>query len=320
MTTVDDSDVALSQEGMEDFPWDLIIEAMEDQELTPFLGAGISNPPLPAGRELAQKLAAAYDYPFKSMELLEVAQYVATLKVSSAPKRFIRKLFEQAPEPNFLSPTQPHAILAGLPVPVYLTTNYDTYMEQALTAHNRSPRSEICRWNNALKLRYDDTLSDSEPEVGKPVVFHLHGSIEDQDSFVLTEDDYLDFMVNARRYEGSSDLSARYIPPKVDELMALNSLLFLGYGLRDWNLRVLLRTLVQSLEKSQQKLSVSVQLEPDDRVVEAVGKRAAIKYLNKYFDGLRIVVYWGTLDEFLSELKRRWVDSRPELPAGRGDV
>jgi hypothetical protein len=179
-------------------------------------------------------------------------------------------------------------------------------MEEALKTKYRDARSEICRWNNALHLRHRDTLSETEPEVEHPMVFHLHGSIKDQDSFVLTEDDYLDFMVNARRYEGSADLSSRYIPPKVDELMALNSLLFLGYGLRDWNLRVLLRTLVQSLEKSQQKLSASVQLEPDDRVVEAVGKRAAIKYLNKYFDGLRIVVYRGTVEDFLVELKQRW--------------
>lgn len=52
---------------------------------------------------------------------------------------------------------------------------------------------------------------------------------------------------------------------------------------------MLLRTLVQSREKSAQKLSVSVQLEPDDKVVEKVGIPAAVKYLNKYFDGLRIV-------------------------------
>jgi hypothetical protein len=193
---------------------------------------------------------------------------------------------------------------------MFLTTNYDLYMEKALEARYRTPRSELCRWNKALQFRYKDTLSDAEPEMGRPVVFHLHGSIADQDSFVLTEDDYLDFMVNARRFERDPDPMARVIPLSVDEIIARNSLLFVGYGLKDWDLRVLLRALVQSADKTAQKLSVSVQLEPDDSALEVVGKPAAIRYLNKYFKGLNIVVYWGSLTTFLLELKERWEMSR----------
>jgi hypothetical protein len=293
-------------EDLDDFPWETIIESLEEGSLTPFLGAAVSNPPLPGGRALAEQIATATHYPFKSRDLMEVAQYSATLRDPTAPKRIVRKLFESIADPDFTDPGQPHAILASLPVPFYLTSNYDQYMEKALEARSRIPRSELCRWNSALRLKYKDTLSDQEPTETNPVVYHLHGSVADQDSFVLTEDDYLDFIVNARLLAGGSDPSERVIPTMIDELIALNSLLFIGYGLRDWNFRILLRTLVQNADKSAQKLSVSVQLQPNDDVVEAVGKPAAIRYLNKYFEGLNIVVYWGTLDSFLCELKQRW--------------
>lgn len=306
MSATDTTHEVSIAEDRDDFPWQTILESIDDGALTPFLGAGVSNPPLPGARQLAEEMAKATEYPFKSRDLMEVAQYSATLTAPSTPKRFVRKSFERIPDPDFRDRSQPHAILASLPIPVYLTTNYDLYMEKALEAHRRPATSQICRWNSGLKLRYKNRTNDQDPTVGSPVVYHLHGSIEDHDTFVLTEDDYLDFIVNARRFDGEPDPAQRVIPPSVDELIALNSLMFVGYGLRDWNLRVLLRTLVQSADKSAQKLSVSVQLEPDDRVVEAVGRHAAIKYLNKYFEGLRIVVYWGTLDGFLAELRDRW--------------
>jgi len=247
---------------------------------------------------------------------MQVAQYAATMVDGTAPKEYVRELFDKVCDPDFTDPAQPHALLARLPIPVYLTTNYDGYMEKALAENNRAPLAEVCRWNSGLQRRYTDRLSDGEPEVGRPVVFHLHGYINDPDSFVLTEDDYLDFMVNARRYEGATDTTLRVIPPKIDEVISLTSLLFLGYGLQDWNLRVLLRALVQSADRSSQKISVSVQLEPDDKIVEAVGRKAAIQYLEDYFEGLKIRVYWGTVNEFLGELTSRWDRAHVNTKAG----
>ena len=130
-------------------------------------------------------------------------------------------------------------------------------MEKALLAANRSPIWEVCRWNSGLKSRKSFLLGGEEPEPGRPVVFHLHGHIDDFDSFVLTEDDYLDFMVNARRYESVQATEVQVIPPKVNELISTTSLLFLGYGLRDWNLRVLLRALIQSADVAAQKTSAA---------------------------------------------------------------
>jgi hypothetical protein len=244
---------------------------------------------------------------------MEVAQYGATTVDSLSPKNAVQAILRAATLPDFSASAQPHGILACFPLTVYLTTNYDDYMEQALAARGRTPVTEICRWNSGLRNRPSSLLDTPTPDVGRPVVYHLHGHIDDPDTFVLTEDDYLDFMVNLRRFESAAQ-SVQVLPPKIDELISSTSLLFLGYGLRDWNLRVLLRALIQSADVSSQKLSVSVQLAPDDSMVVAMGRDRAIQYLEAYFDDLKIVVYWGTVEEFLAELRGHW----DKLAAGVG--
>jgi hypothetical protein len=292
-------------------PWESLLRRIDDGSLTPFLGAGMSRPPLPGAADLAAVLAGQYDYPFvNKTDLMEVAQFVATTFDNSEPKNAVAAIFKKIPDPDFDDADQPHSILARLPLPVYLTTNYDDYMEKALLKRNRSPLSEVCRWNSELRRDRTSHLEAEEPKVGEPVVFHIHGFIDDPDSFVLTEDDYLDFMVNVRRHEAGGNPTGLALPPKVTALLSSTSLLFLGYGLRDWNLRVLLRALVQSADVSSRKVSVSVQVEPRDDLVDALGRPQAIRYLERYFDGLSIRVYWGTAKQFLAELKEKW-DKRP---------
>jgi hypothetical protein len=290
-------------------PWDALVDRLAEGLVTPFLGAGISRPPLPSADELAEKLVAEHDrtaedpYPFQQRDLMHVAQYWATMVDNQEPKRAVRRIFQEIEPPDFKAPDQAHAILATLNCSVYLTTNYDDYMEEALRRSGRSPVTEVCRWTTGLSTR-PSHLTDQEPEQGKPVVYHLHGHIDDPESMVLTEDDYLDFMVNVRRFS-ASDPNLLVLPPKIDELLTQTSLLFLGYGLRDWNLRVLLRALVENRETSSKKLGVSVQLEPDSESLVDPGLEVAIGYLEQYFDGTKLRVFWGTADQFLAELRKK---------------
>lgn len=301
-------------------PWAELVRRIgsKRQTLTPFLGAGISQPPIPEAAKLAGMLASKEPkFPFLRYEdLMQVAQHMATLVDGDTPKAAVAELIKEHGYPDLNDESQPHVILASLPIPVYLTTNYDDFMEKALQKKKRNPFTEVCRWNSELR-RQPSYLMDNEPSADNPVVFHLHGHIKNPNSFVLTEDDYLDFMVNVRRYEGTpSDSDAQVLPPKIQELLSTTSLLFIGYGLRDWNLRLLLRALVKSADVSTIKIGVSVQLEPDDEVVDEIGKAAAIEYLEKYFEGLNIRVFWGSAQEFLAKLKTHW-DARPVAAAGR---
>jgi hypothetical protein len=290
--------------------WNEIVDRIADHEATPFLGAAVSREWLPDATQLAEELADDYEktqgepYPFADRDdLMKVAQYWGTMVDNQAPKRAVKRLLKARTPPDFTG-NQTHAMLAELACPVYLTTNYDDYMERALKAAGRSPVTEVCRWSSALLRRHESYLVGHEPEVSKPVVFHIHGFVEDPESMVLTEDDYLDFMVNARRTT-TSEPSQLVLPPKIDELLTQTSLLFIGYGLKDWNLRMLLRALVENVDRSSKVMGVSVQIEPDDEQVIPQHLEEAVKYLEKYFDGPNLRVFWGKADAFLETLRSK---------------
>jgi hypothetical protein len=93
----------------------------------------------------------------------------------------------------------------------------------------------------------------------------------------------------------------------VRRCLAGTSLLFVGYSLADWSFRVLFRGLVTSVEQSLRRISVTVQLPPvTDQSVPQSHKDEIQTYLAKYFDQIDIRVYWGTAQEFMTELRTRW--------------
>lgn len=44
----------------------------------------------------------------------------------------------------------PPAVLADLNLPIYITTNYDHFMEEALKSRGKQPISDFCGWNEDL--------------------------------------------------------------------------------------------------------------------------------------------------------------------------
>jgi hypothetical protein len=114
---------------------------------------------------------------------------------------------------------------------------------------------------------------------------------------VLTESDYLDFLIRASR---DKDL----LPPVIRVALAGTSLLFIGYSLADWDFRVLFRGITNSLEASLGYKNIAVQLHPKD-IVEGEQQRAE-QYLSQYFGGIhkiKIQVYWGEARRFAKELR-----------------
>jgi hypothetical protein len=294
---------------MSEINWDLLLDRIKDGKCTPFLGAGACADVLPVGREVAQTWAGKYGYPLDdSHDLIKVAQYIAVTQDPMWPKEAIIKEFKKRVEtcgvPDFSNPRQPHALLADLALPVYLTTNYDNFMEDALQHRAKDVRQAHCRWNDYLEdnkesapSAFDD--SSYKPSPANPVVFHLHGHCGIPESLVLTEDDYLDFVISISRNE---DL----LPERIRRALTGASLLFLGYAITDWDFRVLFRSLVSYLRKSVQRVHVSVQLQPGAAGIDPKLKAKAQDYLNRYFEELKIGVYWGTCEQFVAALRSRW--------------
>jgi hypothetical protein len=286
---------------LEDKHWDTLLKRIDAGRCTPFLGAGACAGVLPLAADVAEQWAKQNDYPLEDCrDLARVAQFMAVDRDPVFPKEEIASLFkEKGVIPNFDDPGEPHGVLADLPLPIYITTNYDDFMVQALQSRNRNAVLELCQWNRYIKDMPSVFKSESVymPSKERPLVFHLHGQLEAPQSLVLGEDDYLDFLVNISRDQ--QDL----IPPPIYKALAYNSLLFIGYRLADWNFRVLFRGLISSVEGSLQTLNIAVQLPPESSEYE---QEKAQNYLTEYFKHISVLVYWGTAGEFVQELRQRW--------------
>lgn len=276
---------------MNENDWEQLLWAIEEERCTPFLGAGACVPVLPTGLALAREWAAEHGYPLPDADdLARVAEYLAVQQVPMAPKHAIRRKFLDVAPPAFEG-DEPHAVMARLPIPVYLTTNYVDYMAEALRQALRNPRVDFCRWTStpAVKNHPSQLPRMFVPTAAEPVVYHLHGHIDVPQSLVLTETDYVSFLVELSR--------RRLLPHQIEKALANGSLIFLGYGFRDWDFRVIFRGLVAAQE-SVRELGVTVQLETDDE--------PSRRYLENYFNELDLRVYWGTAQSFVQDLSRRW--------------
>lgn len=187
----------------------------------------------------------------------------------------------------------PLLLLADLPLPIYLTTSYHGFLETALRRANKDPKSVICYWDPRLRsiASVFDLDPNYTPSPTEPLVYHLYGLDKYPSSLVITEDDYLDFLVNiSQDWDG--------IPLAVRQALADSSLILLGYGLRHWDFRVLFRGFIQSSIDQRRPKSVAIQIDTDDEEAS---------YLRNYFsqEG-EFEVYWGESVEFVREIHQRW--------------
>ena len=305
---------------MQDDDWERLLYRISKGKCTPFLGAGASFGHVPLAAELSAQYADEHDYPFADRDdLARVTQYAAvkTRDRTFLKQQLVERHFQQLRLPDFRDPSEPHALLADLPLSLYLTTNYDNFMVRALEDRRLSPQLAICPWyaqgRRDQRLRTEQVFGRPDgydPSHGKPIVYHLHGHLSEPQSLVLTEDDYLDFLVRV-----SSSREGDLLPAIIENAITDNSLLFIGYSLNDWTFRVLFRGLLAAVPPGQQVRHVSVQLPPglnhlsDGETRETIQKRVQA-YLGDYFNEMRIDIFWGTAKDFCTTLRSKWEEYR----------
>lgn len=243
-------------------PYGEIWEQLRDGEIVPFLGAGASlgeraddahfdgNHPafLPSGSELSEWLAKFVNFPEKpATDLAKVASFYQVQTSRDRLMKHLRRIFEAD-----FAHTKVHQLLADVPKPMLIiTTNYDDLIERAFRERDRPyhlvthPESDdlagsVLWWKPGAK----------EPEAWAPadlplyvddvsVVYKMHGTIlkapfdTKWQSFVITEEDYVQFLSRMTQKGGA-------IPASFMLHLRNSALLFLGYGLNDWNFRVML--------------------------------------------------------------------------------
>jgi hypothetical protein len=270
---------------------ELVAREMRAGRVVPFLGAGANlcgRPEeyiwkplpfdwLPSGRELAEYLAGLFAYQGKHPDdLLKVSQYIKLMVGAFPLYAELRKLFD-----GDYPPTALHEFLAEVPAilrrhldpPPYqliVTTNYDDVLERAFRQVDEPFDLVSYDAEGEYRGKFVHYPHEGEPttildpnryaelSVGRrTVILKIHGAVnrkdESRDSFVITEDHYIDYLAR-------TDVSKLFPVTLVDKLRRSHCQ-FLGYGLQDWNLRVILNRIWG--EEKLRSTSWAIQLNPD---------------------------------------------------------
>lgn len=308
--------------------WPALLKNIHRGQCTPLLGTHLSEL-LGTQLEIAHRWSDTHTYPlepYRSEHLSQVAQYLAVTQQPMFPRddlldqlrheillRYGEKFPEDAHQGTLedllalvghirrTNEADPYRLLADLPFPVYLTANFTNLLTEALRAAGKHPVVEICRWNEYIETLPSvyDTEPNYLPDVQRPLVYHLFGHLSEPDSLVVTEDDYFDYLIG---FSANDDL----VPAPVNEALADNGLLFLGFQPDDWDFRILFRSLAKLWvgRRRRRYINIAAQIAPDEnRMQEPVRAR---RYLEAYFQEANIDIYWGTVEDFARDMLVQW--------------
>ena len=196
--------------------------------------------------------------------------------------------FYQSPD---FAPSQVHATLASLPFPLILTTGQDGLLVRALAAAGKTPTAQRYHLRGDKRDNPELMLTGSP---AAPVVFHLFGQASEPASLVLSENDVLDFLI--------AIVSEN--PPLPNSLMRAlkrpgQSFLFVGFGIRHWYLRMLLKVILRALEVNRTGSAIAA--EPLGSLPQS-DRDDTILY---YQRGTRVEVEDADVGSFLEVLAKR---------------
>ena len=256
-----------------------VIDLMAEGFLIPFLGPGVSLPDrssaaasetenaLPHTEELSLIIAGKVGYPWDDdKNLLRVSWYGA---------RFEPEILHACLHDVFrdVGSTRIHKFFAELPRKLeakgcrnrhllIATTNYDRVLDDAFDGTepydllsyvaNSADKSEVGKFRYKTYDGQSGIVDDPNrfPPIGdnvldRTMILKLRGGVDwlesGKSSFAVSDEDYIDYLARL-------NTPAYKIPTLLMEKMQDSSFLFLGFGVSEWNLRVVLRS-IQSRKK-----------------------------------------------------------------------
>ena len=75
-----------------------------------------------------------------------------------------------------LQPGDAYDIIAGLDLPMYITTNYDDLLMHALRNRRKTPQALLCPWQSFTRCSGQKRRTVPHLVPQKPAVYYLHGS------------------------------------------------------------------------------------------------------------------------------------------------
>ena len=234
--------------------YDEVLRAFTAGRLVPVLGPGVAGGA--GGIDLAALLAERFELgPADGRGLAYISQLVAARNGIGPLHDELHLALDRDFEPSLL-----HSWLAslppllrerGLPQQLIVTTGFDTAVERAFVAveepldvvsyvaagRDRGKFVHFAPDGSATVVEEPNAYAGFALEE-RSVLLKIHGQVErgparERESFAVSEDDHIDYLAGVE--------AAGTVPVQLAARLRRSHLLFMGYAVDDWSLRVFLR-------------------------------------------------------------------------------
>jgi hypothetical protein len=203
----------------------------------------------------------------------------------------------------------PLRLLARFPLPFYITTSQSDFIERALEAEGKTPRTQICFWSGEManiRKEHRTITGEFNASITNPLVYHLYGLEEYSQTLVLSEDDYINFLISIT--EDTNTLNPK-IPLYLRRAVGESQLVLIGFRLSDWDFRVLFRLMMNFRIDNFSPRGMLIQLQDKENMASNAN---AIEYLKRYFGRKSFDIEWNSADRFVQDLWNEWDSLRQE--------
>jgi hypothetical protein len=179
---------------------------------------------------------------------------------------------------------------------LYVTTTFDSYLEQAINAERfqGAPSTEVIAY---APNRVADLPVERE-QLQRPVVYHLLGRCSASPTYVLSDEDILEFVFALQ--------SEHLTPEKLFHELEHNHLLIIGGNFSNWLARLFLRMAKRRRLSDPRDVG---EVLADDHSDHDERLMAFLQQVS-----VRTRVYSGA-EQFVNELHRRWMMRRAKVQA-----
>jgi hypothetical protein len=277
------TEITASNTYSDDVTINTIAEKVKRGECILFLGAGVHYPPPQnsayvypesqqpkLGNGLSKQLAESCQLLLKYQNedvsnLQRVSLFYEKIMSRNSLVEEVKKIVSDGKQP---SPAV--RALAELNFPLIITTNYDQLFEKALYKAGKNPRVGIYNHDEFTK-----TTDHQAASIEQPFVFKIHGDVDKPESMVITDEDYIHFVLRM------SDKDTYHpVPETFRYRFKCWPTLFIGYSLMDYNLRLLFKTLRWKIDQANIPETYSVGPSPDPLILDVwQNQRRYVKFI-----------------------------------------
>jgi DNA-binding SARP family transcriptional activator len=243
--------VRVAAPALEDH-YDEVLRAFAAGRLVPVLGPGVGGV---AGHELATLLAERFELASSSRGLAYVSQVVAARNGVGPLHDELHLALDRDVEPSplhaWLASLPPFLRRRSLPQQLIVSTSFDHGLERAFaeageeldvvayiaSGRDRGKFVHMLPGGEARVVEEPNAYTGLELDA-RSVLLKIHGHVDRdparaRESFAVSEDDHIDYLAGAE--------AAGTVPVQLAARLRRSHLLFLGYDVDDWSLRVFLR-------------------------------------------------------------------------------